>query len=88
MIYFSRLIIGLVSFSLLVAALVWAPVVDAAPPGSTGKSDLNKDGVVNYDDLVIFSSDYLAENVETVDWCAFWEASSGEEALYGRPTSF
>jgi DNA-binding beta-propeller fold protein YncE len=90
MIIFNRFKIGLIAVSLLVAALAWAPLVDAAPkpPSTTGKSDLNRDGVVNYDDLVIFSSDYLGQNVETVDWCAFWEGTSLEADLYGRPPSF
>lgn len=64
---------GILTTILLAAALVWIPMVDAAPSESTGKSDLIKDGVVDYNDLVIFSSEYLAQNVETVDWCAFWE---------------
>ena len=47
MVTFSRLKIGLVTISLLVAGMMWAPVVDAAPkdkPSDTaGKSDLNND---------------------------------------------
>ena len=90
MITFSRFKIGIITIALLATAMMWAPVADAAPKPSdtTGKSDLNRDGVVNYDDLVIFSSDYLGQNVETVDWCGFWEASSLEADLYGRPPSF
>jgi hypothetical protein len=90
MITFSRFKIGLFTLSLLVTALAWAPLVDAAPksPSTTGKSDLNRDGIVNYDDLVIFSADYLGQNVETVDWCAFWEGTSLEADLYGRPPAF
>jgi hypothetical protein len=90
MIMFTRFKIGLITISLLVTALAWAPLVDAAPKPSatTGKSDLNGDGVVDYDDLVIFSADYLGQNVETVDWCTFLEATSLEEDLYGRTPSF
>jgi len=90
MITFTQFKIGLITISLLAAAVVWAPVADAAPkpPGIAGKSDLNRDGTVDYADLVIFSSTYLEQNVETVDWCAFWEASSLEDDLYGRPPSF
>jgi DNA-binding beta-propeller fold protein YncE len=84
MINLARFKIGIITISLLAAALVWMPLADAG----TGKSDLNKDRTVNYDDLVIFSSEYLEQNVEAVDWCAFWEASSLEDALYGRPPSF
>ena len=84
--------VGLIAISLLCGAMAWAPFADAAPktdpPGSTGKSDLNRDGVVDYDDLVIFSSNYLGQSVESVDWCAFWEATSLEDDLYGKPPSF
>jgi hypothetical protein len=90
MITFNRIKIGFITVFLLAAASAWAPVGEAAPkpPSSTGKSDLNRDGIVNYDDLVIFSSDYLGQNVETVDWCAFWEATGLEDDVYGRPPSF
>jgi len=90
MITFAQFKIGLITASLLAAALVWAPVAYAAPkPADTiGKSDLNRDGIVNYDDLVIFSTDYLGQNVETVDWCAFLDATSLEDELYGRSPDF
>ena len=90
MINFSPFKIGIITIILLAAALVWTPVVDAAPkpPDTLGRSDLNNDGTVDYADLVIFSTDYLAQNVETVDWCAFWEASSLEALLYGRQPSY
>ena len=88
MIIFTRSKVGIITISLLVAALMWAPVVDAAPKDSAGKSDLNNDGAVDYADLVIFSSDYLSENVETFDWCAFVDATSLEAQLYGRSPSY
>ena len=89
---FSKIKIGVITISLLAAALMWAPLADAAPKDkptdTTGKSDLNNDGTVDYDDLVIFSSDYLGENVETVDWCAFYAATSLKDTLYGRRPSY
>lgn len=90
MINFAHFKIGLITISLLAAALVWAPLADAAPKTSptNGKSDLNRDGIVDYNDLVIFSSNYLGRNVETVDWCAFWEGTSLEDELYGRQPGF
>ena len=39
-----------------------------APTGD--KSDLNSDGVVNLDDLAVFSNNYLERHWESVDWCA------------------
>ncbi len=86
----ARFKYGVLAVSLLIAGLVWTPFVDAAPkPSDTlGKSDLNKDGTVNYDDLVIFSTDYLGQNVETVDWCAFVDATSQEAELYGRTPDY
>jgi hypothetical protein len=88
----ARFSCGVLTVSLLMAAVVWAPFADAAPkdPSTTtsGKSDLNKDGVVNYDDLVIFSLEYLEQNVDTVDWCAFYTATGLDDELYGRPPSF
>ncbi len=66
------------------------PFADAAPKpsGTTGKSDLNRDGTVDYADLVIFSTNYLGQNAETIDWCAFYKATGLEDELYGRPPSF
>ncbi len=81
----NRLLPGVAVAGLVLAALAWAPVTEAA---KTDKSDLNKDKVVNTDDLVIFSTRYLELDWETVDWCAFWEASSGDGELYGRPTDY
>jgi hypothetical protein len=84
--------VGLIAVSLLFAAMAWAPFADAAPKGkpseTTERSDLNNDGIVDYDDLVIFSSEYLEDNVETVDWCAFVEATRLDDTLYGRKPDF
>ena len=77
--------------SVLCAVLAFAPVAEAAPKKdneNVDNSDLNKDKVVDDDDLVIFSTRYLEMDWETVDWCAFWEATSDEGELYGRTTEY
>jgi len=51
-------------------------------------SDLNGDGVVDLVDLQIFSSKYLEQNWETVDWCAFYDATSLEEPFAGKNTLY
>ena len=62
--------------SLLIVAVVCAPFADAAPKVKPAdpidNSDLNNDYQVDYADLVIFSTDYLGQSVETVDWCDFY----------------
>jgi DNA-binding beta-propeller fold protein YncE len=91
MIKFSQFKIGIFTFSLLAVALIWAPVVDAAPKepsDTTGKSDMNRDGVVDYADIVLFSTKVLAQSVDTVDWCAFYNAIGGTEDVYGRTPEF
>ena len=89
MIILSRFKIGLITASLLITALVWAPGADAAPKVKpTDNSDLNNDKTVNYDDLVIFSSDYLGQSVESVDWCVFLDATTLADELYGRPPDY
>ena len=69
----------------LLTALLWAPGTMAAPAEN---SDLNGDGVVNYDDLTLFSSRYLEQDVSDVDWCAFIEAANRNEMLYGKEGSY
>ena len=71
---------------LLMAALVWFPVADAAP--KTSKSDLNSDQVVDLLDLTIFSTNYLERNWETVDWCLFYNNTVTGEAFDGNSTSY
>ena len=92
MITFSRLKIGLITISLLTAAMVWAPFTEAAPKvkpsDPTDNSDLNNDKTVDYNDLIIFSLEYLGQNVDAVDWCAFYAATGGDDDLYGRPPSY
>jgi hypothetical protein len=84
----SRFKIGFFASSLLCAVLASAPVAAAKPVKATDKSDLNGDLVVDTDDLVIFSSRYLELDWETVDWCAFWEATAREDELYARAPEF
>ena len=92
MIIFSRFKIGLITVSLLVSALAWAPVAEPAPKvkpsDPTDNSDLNSDGVVNSEDLMIFSSSYLGLDWESVDWCAFRAATSGTDKLYDRQPGY
>ena len=86
----NQIKMGFLACVIMVAAGVWAPVSDAAPKNSktSDKSDLNQDGLVNYYDLVIFSTDYLGQDVESVDWCAFYTATGGTELVYGREPDF
>ena len=69
--------------------MVYVPVVSAAPdstpPTATNKSDLNRDGIIDYDDLVLFSSEYLEQDVETIDWCAFYREIGRGRVLHNRP---
>ena len=88
----ARFNYGVLAVSLLIAGLVWTPLADAAPKDKptdpTDNSDLNNDKTVNYDDLVIFSSDYLGQSVESVVWCDFLYATSLTDELYGRPPDY
>lgn len=51
-------------------------------------SDLNRDAVVDLADLQIFSSKYLEQNWETVDWCAFYAATALEQPFAGKNTLY
>lgn len=88
----NRLKYGIMALSILIAGVIWVTIVEAAPkqktPETVGRSDLNRDGVVDYADLVIFSTDYLGETTDTVDWCAFSEATALQDTLYDRQPSF
>ena len=52
------------------------------------KSDLNDDGVVDLADLVLFSTNYLDRNWETVDWCVFHGAVISGSDFEGESTSY
>jgi len=60
---------------------------DAVDPGGD-LSDLNEDGVVDLDDLALFSTNYLQKNWETVDWCVFHGAVLAGADYDGNPTSY
>jgi hypothetical protein len=88
----ARFNYGVLALSLLIAAVVWAPTTAAAskkkPPNTSDSSDLNNDGVVDYADLTLFSSIYLEQDVSTIDWCVFIDATGLEGELYGRPPDY
>ena len=90
MIKFSRFKIGIFTISLLAVALIWAPVVDAAPkPSDTlGKSDLNHDGIVDLLDVELFSTNYLQQAIFHVDWCLFYESTIAGLDYNGKSTSY
>jgi len=51
-------------------------------------SDLNEDGTVDLDDLILFSTNYLEKNWETVDWCVFHGAVLVGADYDGKSTSY
>lgn len=62
------------------ALLVWNPAVQASHDGgdqveSYEKSDMNKDGAVEAQDLAIFSSRFLLSDWSEVAWCDFYDAT-------------
>jgi len=59
---------------------------DVNPVGDL--SDLNEDGVVDLDDLILFSTNYLQKNWETVDWCVFHGAVVSGADYDGNSTSY
>ena len=71
--------------SLLAAIVLFAPIANAAPKDL---SDLNSDGVVDFTDLTIFSTNYLERNWETVDWCLFYDNTMAGEPYEGNSTSY
>lgn len=79
-------------FTLLqfLAVLVWAPMTqassdDGAPVESYEKSDLSKDGIVDIDDLSIFSSKYFLSDWTGIDWCGFYDATLAGVDFVGPP---
>ena len=52
------------------------------------KSDLNDDGVVDLDDLVLFSINNLEQSWESVDWCMFHGAVLAGAEFEGESTSY
>ena len=83
----------LVVFILLCTLAVWPAVADAGPKKdkptvSADNSDLNGDGNVDYDDLVIFSSKYLEQNIDELDWCEVYQAVALGKRVYGKLTTY
>ena len=54
--------------------------------GGGDKSDLNADEIVDLDDLIIFSTNYLQKAYFQVDWCLFYESTIAGEPFEGEPT--
>ena len=82
---FTRLKIGLISASLLLAFVLWTPVSHAAPKDL---SDLNSDDIIDLADLTLFSANYLERNWETVDWCLFYDNTMAGEPFEGNSTDY
>jgi DNA-binding beta-propeller fold protein YncE len=74
---------GLLPIFLLVV-LAWAPFAEAAP---FDRSDLDGDGTVGILDLEIFSTTYLEEDHQTVDWCNFYDSSISNPKYFRTVTS-
>ena len=55
---------------------------------SNDKSDLDLDGDVDLDDLVIFSANYLGRSWETVDWCVFHGSTLAGADFEGQSTKY
>lgn len=75
---------GLAGIIMLVV-LAWLPFANAAPGD---KSDLNGDSIVDLSDLMIFSTNYLETNWESVDWCLFHESTLTGAKFEGRSTKY
>lgn len=82
---FKRVFIrqGLLPFFLLVV-LMWVPVAEAA---AVDRSDMNNDGAVDTLDLAIFSTQFLEQDWEAVDWCNFYESSIDNPKYFRTITS-
>jgi len=55
---------------------------------SGDKSDLNNDGMVDLDDLILFSTNYLEQNWLNVDWCVFHGATLAGADFDGKTTRY
>jgi sugar lactone lactonase YvrE len=74
----TTLTLGL--FSVLLSLMVFSPLTRAEPENeqallSIEKSDLNGDGLVDGDDLLILGSRFLKNHKSVIDWCGFYDAT-------------
>jgi len=79
--------------ALLVLCMGLGSAALAAPKGGGNggggdKSDLNADEIVDLDDLIIFSTNYLQQAYFQVDWCLFYESTIAGEPFEGEPTDY
>lgn len=51
-------------------------------------SDLNGDSIVDQADLEIFSTNYLEQDWESVDWCLFYDSTVAGQPFDGRSTAY
>lgn len=72
---------------LMLVALMWIPDSRAASNGIEPyeKSDLNKDSVVDSNDLKLFADKYLLRASTEVDWCGFHDAVLAGIDFAGQP---
>jgi hypothetical protein len=54
--------------------------VPGSPAHADHLSDLNKDGVVSLQDVILFSANQLGQDWRTVDWCAWLRQPHKHEA--------
>ena len=69
---------------LLIAVLAGLPLVSAA---EISRSDVNRDGMVDSQDLDAFASTYLEQDWETVDWCTFYGSTAVNPKYFRKVTS-
>ena len=68
-------------------ALVLLAVGATASAAPVDRSDMNGDGAVDIFDLQIFSEQFLEQDWQTVDWCAFHDASISDPKYFREITS-
>jgi hypothetical protein len=61
-------------YALLVGALCLAS--HPGPAQATHKSDQNKDGVVDLQDVILFSEEHLEQDWQSVDWCQWLQTEN------------
>jgi len=68
----------------VLVVMAWVPLSGAA---RIDRSDLSQDNTVDGQDLQAFSSQYLKQDAEAVDWCAFYTSSTQNERYFRDLTS-